>query len=94
MSYFVVVPSTSQRRSEDYEGIYQDFAALGLSRTLQLARKCCETPTTTTAGEFNGQVSALSGITLRQTQAVLRSPPFERGNFRLRRRDWLGTSRP
>ena|SRR5258708_1018596 len=57
MSYFVVVTfDIANGRFEDYEGIYKDFAALGLSRTLRPAEgEPVKLPTTTTAGVFNGQ---------------------------------------
>ena len=56
MSYFVVVTfDIADGRSEDYENIYKDFAALGLSRTLRSGQgNAVILPTTTTAGEFNG----------------------------------------
>lgn len=61
MSYFVVVTfDIAGGRSEDYENLYKDFAALGLSRTLQSSQgNGVKLPTTTTAGEFNGQNSGL-----------------------------------
>lgn len=57
MSYFVVVTfDIANGRFEDYEAIYRDFAALGLSRTLKSGQgNTTKLPTTTTAGEFNGQ---------------------------------------
>jgi len=57
MSYFVVVTfDIANGRFEDYEGVYKDFAGLGLTRTLQSGQgKTVRLPTTTTAGEFNGQ---------------------------------------
>lgn len=60
MSYFVVATfDIANGRFEDYEGIYQDFATLGLRRTLQTDKgKAVKLPTTTTAGEFNGQSAA------------------------------------
>ena len=57
MSYFVVVTfDIANGRLEDYEGVYKDFVAMGLTRTLQSGKgKTVRLPTTTTAGEFNGQ---------------------------------------
>lgn len=57
MSYFVVVTfDIANGQREDYEAIYKDFAALGLSPTLRSDQgKTVKLPTTTTAGEFNGQ---------------------------------------
>ena len=71
MSYFVVVTfDIANGRSEDYEAIYKDFAALGLSRTLQSGQgNSVKLPTTTTAGEFNGQsVGAVRDYLCDQTQ--------------------------
>ncbi|SRR6266700_1246012 len=57
MSYFVVVTfDIANGRFDDYEAIYKDFAALGLGRTLKSGQgTTVKLPTTTTAGEFNGQ---------------------------------------
>lgn len=56
MSNFVVVTfDIANGRFEDYEGIYRDFAALGLSRTLQSGKGNTVKLPTTSAGEFNGQ---------------------------------------
>jgi hypothetical protein len=57
MSYFVVVTfDIANGRFEDYEAIYKDFAAFGLSHTLKSGQgNTVKLPTTTTAGEFNGQ---------------------------------------
>lgn len=57
MSYLMVVTfDIANGRFEDYEAIYKDFAALGLSRTLQSDKgNPVKLPTTTTAGTFNGQ---------------------------------------
>ena len=71
MSYFVVVTfDIANGRSEDYEAIYQNFAALGLSRTLPSGQgNTVKLPTTTTAGEFNGQsASAVRDYLCDQTQ--------------------------
>jgi hypothetical protein len=57
MSNFAVVTfDIANGRFEDYEAIYKDFAGLGFSRTLQSDKGgTVKLPTTTTAGEFNGQ---------------------------------------
>jgi len=71
MSYFVVVTfDIANGRPEDYEGIYKDFSALGLSRSLQSGQgSSVKLPTTTTAGEFNGQsVGAIRDYVCDQTQ--------------------------
>jgi hypothetical protein len=73
MSYFVVVTfDIANGRFEDYEGIYEDFAALGLTRTLQSKQgKTVRLPTTTTAGEFNGQSVGRPGLPLQPDATVL-----------------------
>lgn len=71
MSYFAVVTfDIANGQFEDYEAIYKDFAALGFSRTLQSGQgNAVNLPTTTTAGEFNGQsVSAVRDYLCDQTQ--------------------------
>ncbi len=71
MSYFVVVTfDIANGRSDDYDAIYVDFAALGVSRTLQSGQgNAVKLPTTTMAGEFNGQsASAVRDYLCDQTQ--------------------------
>jgi hypothetical protein len=59
MTHFVVVTfDIANGRIEDYEAIYKDFAALGLSRKLKYGHgNIVNLPTTATAGEFNGQTA-------------------------------------
>lgn len=80
MSYFVVVSfDIANGQSEDYEVIYKDFAALGLSRTLRSDHgNAVKLPTTAVAGEFNGQsVSATRDHFCDETQQC-----FARHNLR------------
>lgn len=57
MSYFVVVTfDIANGKAEDYETVYNEFAKIGLRRTLTYGQgNKIQLPTTTTAGEFNGQ---------------------------------------
>lgn len=56
MSYFVTVSfDLKNAQWEDYERIYNAFAALGLKKQLNASNgNVVQLPTTTCAGEFNG----------------------------------------
>jgi hypothetical protein len=71
MAYFVTVTFDIKSGDyNDYQRIYEEFKKIGLSRTLVASPGGTITlPTTTTAGEFNGQsASAVRDHVCEQTQ--------------------------
>lgn len=73
MSYFVVVTfDIANGDEEDYETVYEGFAKIGLSTEIASDSKTkIKLPTTTTAGEFNGDsAAAVRDFVCTQTKAV------------------------
>lgn len=60
MSYFIVCTfDLEDGSSEDYKNAYLDLEGIGLSHSIESsARKLIELPSTTTAGEFEGDNAA------------------------------------